>query len=129
MTIDEIEAFFLNHDGPIFEQIMKAKTFSKSLDLARMTLAEANIPVDMVALQVVVVKIRQQNEVIEKRMADTMKAREAIVAAAGPWKRGDSASGVITCPVCQGDLSYSRASVNGRIRARCSTAGCVAWME
>lgn len=41
-----------------------------------------------------------------------------------------SGAGVMDCPVCKsGKLQYSCASVNGHVHARCSTAGCVAWMQ
>lgn len=41
-----------------------------------------------------------------------------------------SGSGVIPCPICKsGKVNYSRAAYNGHVHARCSTAGCVAWME
>lgn len=38
-------------------------------------------------------------------------------------------SGRITCPACNGALAYSIASLNGRCHARCSTPGCLVWME
>jgi hypothetical protein len=61
------------------------------------------------------------------------KAREAIVKhLGGPWKRGVAgARGTIDCPVCLvvNALRFSRAGCNGHIHARCSTAGCVSWME
>lgn len=39
-------------------------------------------------------------------------------------------AGVMDCPVCgTGKLQYSRAAYNGHVHARCSTAGCVSWME
>jgi hypothetical protein len=39
-------------------------------------------------------------------------------------------AGVMDCPVCKtGKLQYSRATYNGHVHARCSTADCVAWME
>lgn len=38
--------------------------------------------------------------------------------------------GKMKCPVCnEGELRYSRASYNGHVHAKCSTQGCVAWME
>ncbi len=70
---------------------------------------------------------------IEERFEKTMKARAAIVALlGGPWKKGISGdSGAMTCPVCSGyaTLNFSRSGYNGHIHAKCSTAGCVAWME
>lgn len=46
------------------------------------------------------------------------------------YKKGHGGAGVIDCPVCQdGKLSYSVASYNGHMWGKCSTKGCVAWME
>jgi hypothetical protein len=43
---------------------------------------------------------------------------------------GRGGVGSITCPVCQtGTISYSVASVNGHMWGKCSTKGCVSWME
>ncbi len=60
-------------------------------------------------------------------------ARRAIVAhLGGPWKRGmEGSAGVIDCPACGGKqaLQFRRAGYNGHIHARCSTEGCVSWME
>lgn len=39
-------------------------------------------------------------------------------------------AGEMDCPVCKtGKLRYSRAAYNGHVHGRCSTDGCVAWME
>ena len=58
------------------------------------------------------------------------KARAAIVADAGPYNPGEGKSGRITCPVCStGTLSYTRAGINGHVHARCSTPGCLSWVE
>jgi hypothetical protein len=41
-----------------------------------------------------------------------------------------SGAGIIGCPICKtGKLRYSRAAYNGHVHARCSTDGCVSWME
>lgn len=66
-----------------------------------------------------------------ERLERTGKARAAIVEhCGGPWKRGMSGSqGTIECPCCGGKLSFSRSGYNGHIHARCSTEGCVRWME
>lgn len=69
---------------------------------------------------------------LDKRMEATGVARKAIVESlGGHWKKGmGSSSGNITCPVCtKGRLSFSRSGYNGHIHARCSTEGCVSWME
>ena len=69
----------------------------------------------------------------QRRFQDTALARRRIVEfLGGPWKRGmDGTQGVIDCPVCesQESLSFSRSGYNGHIHARCSTIGCVSWME
>ncbi len=39
-------------------------------------------------------------------------------------------AGIMQCPICKtGKLKYSRANSNGHVHARCSTDGCVAFME
>lgn len=38
-------------------------------------------------------------------------------------------AGKMKCPLCAGELRYSRAGYNGHIHAACSTEGCVRWME
>lgn len=40
-----------------------------------------------------------------------------------------SGQGKTACPICSGELRYSRAGYNGHVHAKCSTDGCVAWME
>ena len=45
-------------------------------------------------------------------------------------KRGNGGAGEIPCPArCGGTLRYTVASVNGHMHGRCSTNGCVSWME
>lgn len=47
-----------------------------------------------------------------------------------PQKNFFAGDGVIDCPtMCGGKVKYSRSPYNGHVSARCSTAGCVAWME
>lgn len=44
--------------------------------------------------------------------------------------KGAGGAGAIPCPSCDGGtLRYSVASYNGHMHGRCSTAGCVSWME
>ena len=62
--------------------------------------------------------------------ADVEKARAAIVAEAGPHRRGVPVAGTMPCPVCgEAYLRWSRAASNGHIHARCTKEGCVSWME
>jgi hypothetical protein len=39
-----------------------------------------------------------------------------------------SIAGAVKCPGCAGSLNYAIAS-NGHIHAKCSTPGCLEWME
>lgn len=46
------------------------------------------------------------------------------------FKRGNGGMGVVPCPVCKtGDLHYSVSGYNGHMHGRCSTNGCVSWMQ
>lgn len=85
-------------------------------------------------------------------LAAVTAAREAILEELGRRWREDRCSGVkpasdisrffqpqtnyfcgagaMQCPICKtGKLNYSRALSNGHVNARCSTEGCVDWME
>lgn len=56
-----------------------------------------------------------------------MEVRVAILADA---KERQIDSGEVFCPVCAtGKVRYSIAESNGHVHARCSTDGCVGWME
>ena len=78
-------------------------------------------------------EIANEEREIEARIENIGKARQAIVAhLGGPWKRGmPSAADVIDCPACgqAKALQFRRAGYNGHIHARCTTEGCVSWME
>lgn len=44
--------------------------------------------------------------------------------------KGHGGQGSVACPVCKsGTITYSVAEVNGHRHARCTTAGCVRFME
>jgi len=43
--------------------------------------------------------------------------------------RGKSASAIIECPACKGQLHVSIAANNGHMSGRCETPGCAAWIE
>jgi hypothetical protein len=74
-----------------------------------------------------------EREASTKRfLAGMSLARPAIVThikERGQWEQ--SVNGAIPCPVCvTGTLGYRYAGAyNGHIHARCSTEGCVSWME
>lgn len=60
MTQQEIEAFFLNHDDPVFEMIQDAETDDEAEGIADDFLSEANQDYDKHDLIEVVRKIRIQ---------------------------------------------------------------------
>ncbi len=76
---------------------------------------------------------RLEREEADARISRIMKARQAIVAHAGKYRKGVSCSvsGAIDCPVCGGvkTLHFRRAACNGHIAAQCTADGCVSWME
>lgn len=47
----------------------------------------------------------------------------------GDAKNFVAGAGKMQCPICGGELAYSRAAYNGHIHASCSSDGCVRWME
>lgn len=74
---------------------------------------------------------READEAIAA-MNRTMNARIAAKddAEAKGFGRGKGGTGSLKCPACDsGTLRYSVAGINGHMHARCSTAGCVSWME
>lgn len=45
-------------------------------------------------------------------------------------KKGNGGNGFVLCPVCKsGDLHYTVSSYNGHMWGKCSTKGCVSWMQ
>jgi len=58
MIYDELEAFFLNHDDLIFEQIAYAKTLARALGIAWLAIDKAKIQCGVEDLHKVVRKIR-----------------------------------------------------------------------
>ena len=73
--------------------------------------------------EAVAAKVEADNRAVEAMLT----ARHAIVQVTD-GRRG--VHGSIACPACKsGSLTYSVAGSNGHIHARCSTDGCVAWME
>jgi hypothetical protein len=68
-----------------------------------------------------------KKEAEHKENLDNMvKARKAIT----DRMRNETGCGRIKCPICEsGTLSFFIAAENHHIHARCSTVGCVCWME
>jgi hypothetical protein len=49
-----------------------------------------------------------------------------------PWRtahKGKSASEIVECPACSGQLHLSIMAYNGHVHGHCETVGCVQWME
>lgn len=64
-------------------------------------------------------------------LAERMNRTAVAMAAIEPFRKTHRGRGAeIDCPVCkQGKLGFSIAASNGHCHARCTTAGCVSWME
>lgn len=67
----------------------------------------------------------------DQRLGNYYRARAAVEADAGPWRRGRGAQGEVDCPVCGTPLAlrYARSGHNGHVTAACTTPDCIAWME
>lgn len=69
------------------------------------------------------------------RVAEVERTEKALGAAkdhakAQGFGRGKGGRGELACPCCDGGtLRYSVASYNGHMHAKCTTQGCVSWME
>jgi len=64
------------------------------------------------------------------RMGDTVMAAITADSEAKGYRRGNGGSGEVSCPACtDGKLAYRVAGYNGHKHAKCSTAGCVSFME
>lgn len=71
----------------------------------------------------------QENE-WKKRFTDMMIVRKTITDYIQINNLPRGCSGKLSCPICnQGEVLWSRASFNLHIHARCTTPGCVHWME
>ncbi len=73
-------------------------------------------------------EIKAHDDEMNGHIKKMFSARSAIVAELDRLQM-KGGGGVMECPVCKGRLRYSRAASNGHIHARCSTEGCVSWME
>lgn len=68
----------------------------------------------------------------DNRMAKTLNAMKLAHQHAKDHGlgRGHGGESEMNCPICKtGELQYAVASVNGHMHARCTTSGCVSWME
>ena len=77
-------------------------------------------------------EVQAENERIEKAMARMFAGLGAVAEDAQKrgFGKGNGGQGEVACPVCDGGtIHYSVAGYNGHRHARCTTAGCVAFME
>lgn len=79
-------------------------------------------------------ELAQQEAEFERQTQNVFTARAAIVQYLQSIKAPKDVQGSISCPICstqehQGTLRFSSSSYNGHIRAKCSTPGCVHWIE
>lgn len=65
-------------------------------------------------------------EASQREFGFTMEAMKRVIDATNN-ARGDSGS--VECPKCGKPLRYSVAGSNGHIHGRCTTEGCLAWMQ
>lgn len=74
-------------------------------------------------------KETKEHEQHMERLGKASRAAHEHAKSAGLGK-GSGGSGTIKCPACDsGDLRYSVSAYNGLMRAGCTTAGCVSWIE
>lgn len=64
---------------------------------------------------------------------ERIERRGQVMLAIMPWRKankGRSATDIRDCPTgCGGKLHLSIAAYNGHVHGRCTTEGCVSWME
>lgn len=67
----------------------------------------------------------------EERLYANAAARKVAKddARAKGYARGHAGQGEVICSRCGGRLRYTVAAVNGHMHGKCSTKGCVSWME
>lgn len=72
-------------------------------------------------------EIRAEEERIDSHIAALRTVQKAIrekCASEGVWQ------GSVPCALCQvGTVRFSMARVNGHVHGKCSTPGCLAWMQ
>lgn len=74
------------------------------------------------------VEVIRSDEQMQKTLAAFRAARED--AKAKGYMVGHGGRDSMACPTkCDGTLHYSVAGVNGHMHGRCTTEGCVSWME
>jgi hypothetical protein len=90
-----------------------------SLNLCGATCAKREMPTP----EAVAARVAESEREIGQVFAAMKLIRDAV-------GKTDGGTGTVDCPRCSGErtLRYSVAS-NGHIHARCSTGGCLAWME
>lgn len=89
---------------------------------------EARVPCDRFQTQTAREKAEEE-EFFAKQIERMMLAADTVDAFRSRHKR-QNAKETVDCPTgCGGRLTMSIAACNGHVWGRCSTAGCLAWME
>jgi len=71
----------------------------------------------------------EEGRLAMERTFTAMAAAQADAKANG-FKKGNGGVGSVKCPCCEsGTLGYSVSGYNGHLWGKCSTEGCVAWMQ
>lgn len=69
----------------------------------------------------------------EERQFDAGRDRlEKALNAVRPLRKiykGQDASGILACPICNGNLHWRIAAYNGHMWGRCETLDCINWIE
>jgi len=76
--------------------------------------------------------IARSSESLEAAIQRMLSGLAAVAADAEQrgFKKGNGGLGEVACPVCNsGTIHYSVASYNGHRHAKCTTDGCVSFME
>ena len=66
-----------------------------------------------------------------KELEDCMESISKVYAElkSRGFGKGNGGSGVMECPKCGDKLHFSVASLNGHVWGKCTTKGCLSWMQ
>ena len=73
-------------------------------------------------------EIAEEREMIEKAI-ERQKLTFPLCDKVREEHKGADWSGIMECPVCQGQLHVRHHAYNGHVWGKCETEGCVSWME
>lgn len=67
--------------------------------------------------------------VLQISAEDLGKRLEAIVKAIHIIRKLKRSQGIMECPICKGNLSYSCNDSNKKTQGKCQTEGCINWKQ